>query len=59
MVISQSLDQLLACGDNSLKVHDMTDIKIIHEIVNLGDDFRPLKLSLSDDAQFLTISDKA
>jgi hypothetical protein len=59
MVISQSLDQLLTCGDNSLKVHDMTDIKIIHEIVNFGDDFRPLKLSLSDDAQFLTISDKA
>ncbi|XP_023685243.1 WD repeat-containing protein 19 isoform X1 [Paramormyrops kingsleyae] len=57
IAISQSLNKAASCGDNCIKIHDLTELKEMYAIVNLEDETKGLdQLSWTDDGQLLAIS---
>ncbi|XP_064190994.1 WD repeat-containing protein 19 [Anguilla rostrata] len=57
IAISQSLNKAASCGDNCIKIHDLTELKEMYAIVNLDDETKGLdQLSWTDDGQLLAIS---
>ncbi|XP_075423964.1 WD repeat-containing protein 19 isoform X2 [Ascaphus truei] len=57
IAISQSLNKAASCGDNCIKIHDLTELKEMYAIINLDDETKGLdSLSWTDDGQLLAIS---
>ncbi|XP_069600695.1 WD repeat-containing protein 19 [Ranitomeya imitator] len=57
IAISQSLNKAASCGDNSIKIHDLTELKEMYAIITLDDETKGLdKLSWTDDGQLLAVS---
>ncbi|XP_053314341.1 WD repeat-containing protein 19 [Spea bombifrons] len=55
--ISHSLNKAASCGDNCIKIHDLTELKDMYAIINLDDETKGLdKLSWTDDGQLLAVS---
>eukprot|EP00118_Oscarella_pearsei_P011922 m.83949 g.83949 ORF g.83949 m.83949 type:complete len:1349 (+) comp36373_c0_seq7:62-4108(+) len=56
-VVSQPLQRVAVCGDNCVKIHDLTDMKEVYSIVTLDEDRNKLKqLAWTSDGQLLAIS---
>ncbi|XP_046901307.1 WD repeat-containing protein 19 isoform X3 [Hypomesus transpacificus] len=57
VAISPTLNKAASCGDNSIKIHDLSELKEMHAIVNLDDETKGLdQLSWTDDGQLLAVS---
>ncbi|KAM8939516.1 WD repeat-containing protein 19 [Pelodytes ibericus] len=57
IAISQSLNKAASCGDNCIKIHDLSELKDMYAIINLDDETKGLdKLSWTDDGQLLAVS---
>uniref|UniRef100_A0A6I8R870 WD repeat-containing protein 19 n=1 Tax=Xenopus tropicalis TaxID=8364 RepID=A0A6I8R870_XENTR len=57
IAISQSLGKAASCGDNVIKIHDLTELKEMYAIINLDDETKGLDtLSWTDDGQLLAVS---
>ncbi|CAN2388495.1 WD repeat-containing protein [Pristimantis euphronides] len=57
IAISQSLNKAASCGDNCIKIHDLTELKDMYAIITLDDETKGLdKLSWTDDGQLLAVS---
>ena len=57
MAVSYTMNQLATCGDDSIKVHDLNDLKDILHIITLEEDRGHMKnVEWSEDGQFLTLS---
>ncbi|KAM6940536.1 WD repeat-containing protein 19 [Xenentodon cancila] len=54
---SPALNKAASCGDNSLKIHELSESKGISNIVKLDDEIKGLdQLSWTDDGQLLAVS---
>ncbi|XP_077157824.1 WD repeat-containing protein 19 isoform X1 [Paroedura picta] len=59
IAISQSLNKAASCGDNCVKIHDLSDLNEMYAIINLEDENKGLdQLSWTDDGQLLAVSTK-
>ncbi|KAJ1537325.1 WD repeat-containing protein 19 [Nowakowskiella sp. JEL0078] len=59
IALSTTLNKAATCGDNCIKIHDLTDLKDVSDIITLEDDRGQLdKIQWSEDGQFLSISTK-
>ncbi|XP_053110027.1 WD repeat-containing protein 19 isoform X2 [Hemicordylus capensis] len=59
IAISQSLNKAATCGDDCIKIHDLSDLTEIYAIINLEDENKGLdQLSWTDDGQLLAVSTK-
>ncbi|KAJ3283608.1 WD repeat-containing protein 19 [Borealophlyctis nickersoniae] len=59
IAVSPILNKAATCGDNSIKIHDLADMKDTYAIITLDDDRGQLdKLQWSDDGQFLSVGTK-
>ncbi|XP_034967788.2 WD repeat-containing protein 19 isoform X1 [Zootoca vivipara] len=59
IAISQSLNKVASCGDNCIKIHDLSDLNEMYAIINLEDENKGLdQLSWTDDGQLLAVSTK-
>lgn len=57
VAISPTLNKAASCGDNSIKVHDLSELKDISNIVHLDDETKGLdQLNWTDDGQLLAVS---
>ncbi|CAB1422406.1 unnamed protein product [Pleuronectes platessa] len=57
VAISSSLNKAASWGDNSIKMHDMSELKDITNVVRMDDETKGLDhLSWTDDGQLLAIS---
>uniref|UniRef100_A0A672JFN3 WD repeat-containing protein 19 n=1 Tax=Salarias fasciatus TaxID=181472 RepID=A0A672JFN3_SALFA len=57
VAISSALNKAASCGDNSIKIHELSDLKDISNIVQLDDETKGLdQLNWTDDGQLLAIS---
>ncbi|KAK6324407.1 hypothetical protein J4Q44_G00037490 [Coregonus suidteri] len=57
VAISPALNKAASCGDNSIKIHDLSELKEMDAIVNLDDETKGLdQLSWTDDGQLLAVS---
>uniref|UniRef100_A0AAZ3QAW7 Anaphase-promoting complex subunit 4 WD40 domain-containing protein n=1 Tax=Oncorhynchus tshawytscha TaxID=74940 RepID=A0AAZ3QAW7_ONCTS len=57
VAISSALNKAASCGDNSIKIHDLSELKEMDAIVNLEDETQGLdQLSWTDDGQLLAVS---
>ncbi|XP_028973960.2 WD repeat-containing protein 19 [Esox lucius] len=57
VAVSSALNKAASCGDNSIKIHDLSELKEMHAIVNLDDETKGLdQLSWTDDGQLLALS---
>ncbi|XP_043827945.1 WD repeat-containing protein 19 isoform X1 [Dromiciops gliroides] len=57
IAISQSLNKAATCGDNCIKIHDLSELKEMYAIINLDDENKGLgSLSWTDDGQLLAVS---
>ncbi|XP_062864836.1 WD repeat-containing protein 19 [Trichomycterus rosablanca] len=57
IAISQSLNKAASCGDNCVKIHDLTDLKEMDAIVTLDEETKGLdQICWTDDGQLLAIS---
>uniref|UniRef100_S4RCS6 WD repeat-containing protein 19 n=1 Tax=Petromyzon marinus TaxID=7757 RepID=S4RCS6_PETMA len=57
IAISQSLGKAASCGDNCIKIHDLSELKEMYAIITLDDEIKGLdKLAWTDDGQLLAIS---
>ncbi|XP_078147713.1 WD repeat-containing protein 19 [Centroberyx gerrardi] len=57
VAISPALNKAASCGDNSIKIHELSDLKDISNIVRLDDETKGLdQLTWTDDGQLLAIS---
>uniref|UniRef100_A0AAQ5ZYZ6 Anaphase-promoting complex subunit 4 WD40 domain-containing protein n=1 Tax=Amphiprion ocellaris TaxID=80972 RepID=A0AAQ5ZYZ6_AMPOC len=57
VAISSSLSKAASCGDNSIKIHELSDLKDISSVVQLDDETKGLdQLSWTDDGQLLAVS---
>ncbi|XP_038608395.1 WD repeat-containing protein 19-like [Tachyglossus aculeatus] len=57
IAISQSLNKAATCGDNCIKIHDLSELKEMYAIINLDDENKGLgTLSWTDDGQLLATS---
>lgn len=55
--ISEVLNKAASCGDDSVKIHDLTDPSDIYGIIKLEDDAGQLdKMAWSNDGQLLTVT---
>ncbi|XP_043918872.1 WD repeat-containing protein 19 [Protopterus annectens] len=55
--ISHALNKAASCGDNCIKIQDLTELKEMYAIINLDDETKGLdRLSWTDDGQLLAIS---
>uniref|UniRef100_A0A8D2J6D3 WD repeat-containing protein 19 n=1 Tax=Varanus komodoensis TaxID=61221 RepID=A0A8D2J6D3_VARKO len=59
IAISESLNKAASCGDNCIKIHDLSDLNEMYAILNLEDENKGLdQLSWTDDGQLLAVSTK-
>ncbi|XP_072190356.1 WD repeat-containing protein 19 isoform X2 [Excalfactoria chinensis] len=57
IAISQSLNKAASCGDNCIKIHDLSDLKKMYAIINLDDENKGVdQLAWTDDGQLLAVS---
>ncbi|XP_066242265.1 WD repeat-containing protein 19 [Saccopteryx leptura] len=57
IAISQTINKAAICGDNCIKIHDLTELKDTYAIINLDDEVKGLgTLSWTDDGQLLALS---
>ncbi|XP_056135515.1 WD repeat-containing protein 19 [Lampris incognitus] len=57
VAISSSLNKAASCGDHSIKIHDLSELKDISNIVHLDDETKGLdQLNWTDDGQLLAVS---
>ncbi|XP_072262418.1 WD repeat-containing protein 19 [Pyxicephalus adspersus] len=57
IAISQSLNKAASCGDNNIKIHDLSELKEMYAIITLDDETKGLdRLSWTDDGQLLAVS---
>ncbi|KAL7856198.1 hypothetical protein AOLI_G00198020 [Acnodon oligacanthus] len=57
IAISQALNKAASCGDNCVKIHDLTDLKEMDAIVTLEEETKGLdQICWTDDGQLLAIS---
>ncbi|NWW40546.1 WDR19 protein, partial [Panurus biarmicus] len=57
IAISQSLNKAASCGDNCIKIHDLTDMKEMYAIINLDDENKGVdQMAWTDDGQLLAVS---
>ncbi|XP_034043414.1 WD repeat-containing protein 19 isoform X2 [Thalassophryne amazonica] len=57
VAISSALSKAATCGDNSIKLHELSDLKDISNVVQLEDETKGLdQLSWTDDGQLLAVS---
>ncbi|KAM6132739.1 LOW QUALITY PROTEIN: WD repeat-containing protein 19 [Pterocles gutturalis] len=57
IAISQSLNKAASCGDNCIKIHDLSDLREMYAIINLDDENKGmLTLAWTDDGQLLAVS---
>ncbi|NXX60947.1 WDR19 protein, partial [Scopus umbretta] len=57
IAISQSLNKAASCGDNCIKIHDLSDLREMYAIINLDDENKGVdQLSWTDDGQLLAVS---
>ncbi|KAM3864863.1 WD repeat-containing protein 19 [Diretmus argenteus] len=57
VAISTSLNKAASCGDNSIKIHELSDLKDISSIIHLSDETKGLdQLNWTDDGQLLALS---
>uniref|UniRef100_A0A672SXM1 WD repeat domain 19 n=1 Tax=Sinocyclocheilus grahami TaxID=75366 RepID=A0A672SXM1_SINGR len=57
IAISQSLNKAASCGDNCIKIHDLTDLKEMYAIVTLDEETKGLdQMCWTDDGQLLAVS---
>ncbi|KAM4900315.1 WD repeat-containing protein 19-like isoform 2-T2 [Sylvia borin] len=57
IAISQSLNKAASCGDNCIKIHDLTDLKEMYAIINLDDENKGVdQMAWTDDGQLLAVS---
>ncbi|XP_010776359.1 WD repeat-containing protein 19 [Notothenia coriiceps] len=57
VAISTALNKAASCGDNSIKIHDLSDFKDISNVVQLDDETKGLdQLNWTDDGQLLAVS---
>ncbi|XP_046853283.1 WD repeat-containing protein 19-like [Xenia sp. Carnegie-2017] len=55
--ISLELNKVASCGDNSVKIHDLTEMKDIYSIITIEDAGGPLdKMKWTADGQLLAVS---
>ncbi|XP_072170705.1 WD repeat-containing protein 19-like [Diadema setosum] len=56
IAISHSLNKAASCGDNSIKIHDLSDLKEVYAIINLEDETKGLtNLDWTQDGQLLAV----
>ncbi|XP_065554920.1 WD repeat-containing protein 19 isoform X2 [Lathamus discolor] len=59
IAISQSLNKAASCGDNCIKIHDLSDLREMYAIINLDDENKGVdKLAWTDDGQLLAVSSR-
>ncbi len=57
IAISFSFKKAASCGDNCIKIHELTDMKEIYAIITLDDASGQLdKISWTEDGQLLAVS---
>uniref|UniRef100_A0A7N8WU58 WD repeat-containing protein 19 n=1 Tax=Mastacembelus armatus TaxID=205130 RepID=A0A7N8WU58_9TELE len=57
VAISPALNKAASCGDNSIKIHELSELKDISHVVRLDDETKGLdQLSWTDDGQLLAVS---
>ncbi|XP_027542119.1 WD repeat-containing protein 19 [Neopelma chrysocephalum] len=57
IAISQSLNKAASCGDNCIKIHDLSDLREMYAIINLDDENKGVdQLAWTDDGQLLAVS---
>ncbi|XP_046339799.1 WD repeat-containing protein 19-like isoform X2 [Haliotis rufescens] len=56
IAISTSLNKAASCGDNCIKVHDLSDLKEMYAIITLDDERGLDKIGWTDDGQLLAVS---
>uniref|UniRef100_A0A3Q3EJ64 WD repeat domain 19 n=1 Tax=Labrus bergylta TaxID=56723 RepID=A0A3Q3EJ64_9LABR len=57
VAISASLNKAASCGDNSIKIHELSELKDISNVVRLDDETKGLdQMSWTDDGQLLAVS---
>ncbi|KAK2918993.1 WD repeat-containing protein 19 [Channa argus] len=57
VAISAALSKAASCGDNSIKIHELSELKNISNVIQLDDETKGLdQLSWTDDGQLLAIS---
>ncbi|KAM8971112.1 WD repeat-containing protein 19 isoform X1 [Sarcophilus harrisii] len=57
IAISQSLNKAATCGDNCIKIHDLSELKEMYAIINMDDENKGLgSLSWTNDGQLLAVS---
>ncbi|EHB16212.1 WD repeat-containing protein 19, partial [Heterocephalus glaber] len=57
IAVSQTLNKAASCGDNCIKIHDLSELRDMYAIVNLDDENKGLgTLSWTDDGQLLALS---
>ncbi|XP_015234608.1 PREDICTED: WD repeat-containing protein 19 [Cyprinodon variegatus] len=57
VAVSASLNKAASCGDNCIKIHELSDLKDISSVVQLDDETKGLdQLSWTDDGQLLALS---
>ncbi|XP_016278762.1 WD repeat-containing protein 19-like isoform X1 [Monodelphis domestica] len=57
IAISQSLNKAASCGDNCIKIHDLSELKEMYAIINLDDENKGLGcMSWTDDGQLLAVA---
>ncbi|TMS23823.1 WD repeat-containing protein 19 [Larimichthys crocea] len=57
VAISPALNKAASCGDNSIKIHELSELKYISNVVRLDDETKGLdQLSWTDDGQLLAVS---
>ncbi|XP_066488488.1 WD repeat-containing protein 19 isoform X1 [Tiliqua scincoides] len=59
IAISQSLNKGATCGDNCIKIHDLSDLNEMYAIITLEEENKGLdQLAWTDDGQLLAVSTK-
>ncbi|KAK6976293.1 WD repeat-containing protein 19 [Biomphalaria glabrata] len=56
IAISTALGKAASCGDNCIKIHDLTDLKEMYAIITLDEEKSLDKIAWSDDGQLLAVS---
>ncbi|XP_029010876.1 WD repeat-containing protein 19 [Betta splendens] len=57
VAISSTLNKAASCGDNSIKIHELSELKDISNVIQLDDETKGLdQLSWTDDGQLLAVS---
>ncbi|XP_059172519.1 WD repeat-containing protein 19-like [Physella acuta] len=56
IAISTALGKAASCGDNCIKIHDLSDLKEMYAIITLDEEKSLDKIAWSDDGQLLAVS---